>query len=47
MLTIAQLPGDVVAALCAVAQQLLGVGAVPLQAGPAQQCIQSKHQAEA
>lgn len=46
-LTVAQLPGEVVAALGAVAQQLPGVGAVPLLAVPPQQGVEPEHQVEA
>lgn len=46
-LTVAQLPGEVVAAPGAVAQQLPGVGAVPLPAMPPQQGIEPEHQVEA
>lgn len=46
-LTVAQLPGEVVAALGAVAQQLPGIGAVPLLAVPPQQGVEPEHQVEA
>lgn len=46
-LTVAQLPGEVVAVLGAVAQQLPGVGAVPLPSAPPQQGVEPEHQVEA
>lgn len=46
-LTVAQLPGEVVATLGTVAQQLPGVGAVPLPSAPPQQGVEPEHQVEA